>query len=232
MLIVAAAALAGQRVARVRWSTTRSWIRAGAPFLVAAGAIVAYTRGDRIVVAIIDGPQAAGDYSAAYNLIMIVAVAGAAVASAVLPRLLRESRHGLEQVWVRRAMLIVVALAPCVVVLWALAPWLISILYGPEYQSAGAVLRGLSPLALLYVLNPFLTSNLIAMRRQRRVAAIAVTNLCVAAIAYPLLVSRSGPVGAAWASVLIELVGMLLTGSTLRYAKPRVIARESDSAGQ
>ncbi len=199
------------------------WLHEGRPFVVTASAVALYSRGDRIVVAVVVGSAAAGEYTAAYSLIMLVAIAGAAVHSAVLPRLLHESRHGSTTRWRRRAILIIGASFPAAAVVGLVAPVLIRVLYGNKYSGAAPVLEVLSPLVVLYLLNPFLSSCLIAAGRQTSLARIAVGNLLVSIVAYPVLTLAMGEVGTALASVLVELLGLSVTLRLLRGEERRLV---------
>lgn len=192
------------------------WLKAAVPFGVTASAVAFYSRTDRVVVAALVGTSAAGDYVAAYNVVMVASIAGAALHAAVLPRLLSESRSGLEARWGRRALGILALTLPLAIVLWAFSPVIVSALYGPTYESSATVLRILSPLVVLYVLNPFLASLLIAAGQQRTLAAVAVTTAGVAFAAYPLLTIWFGAFGAAFASVVAELISTGLVARSLR----------------
>lgn len=216
------ASLFALRVDSIRVPSRRkavSWILRGVPFILTAGAIALYTRGDRIVVGLIAGAAAAGTYTAAYSMIMIVLIAGAALQSALLPRLLRERQQQMGG-WIFRAVIIAASSLPVAIVLWLLAPWIVGVLYGDSYESAGNILRILCPLVVLYLVNPFLTSCLIARQEQATVAKVALTNLGISIIAYTVLTNLYGAHGAAVASVSIELIGTALTAFYLfRHSK-------------
>lgn len=188
----------------------RARLRAGLPFLITAGAVVLYSRGDRVVVALFTGASAAGAYTAAYNLVMTVAIAGAALHAAILPRLLREHRLGATASWPRRALKLALVAAPVSIALWFISPLVVEAAYGKGYAPAGEVLRILSPLVVLYLLNPFLSSCILAAGRQKTLAAVAVANLLLACTIYPLLTMSAGARGIAAASVIVEFLGTML----------------------
>jgi O-antigen/teichoic acid export membrane protein len=206
----ATAAARGRPWRRPDRSTAWGWLRRGRPFFVIAAAVALYSRGDRVVVAAVEGSAAAGGYAAAYNVVMVVAIAGASLHAAVLPRLIHESRTADTSLWIRRVRKLAAISVPLALALALSAPWVIDRLYGETYESAGSVLRVLSPLVVLYLLNPFLTATLVAQDRQRVVAKIALSNLAVAVVGYPALTSAWGVRGTAMASVTVETVGLLL----------------------
>lgn len=209
-VVIGAIALRGQRPRWENFATWLRWVRKGRPFLITAGAVAAYSRGDRILIAVIVSPAAAGEYAAAYSLIMIFAIAGMAMHSALLPRLLRESSRRAEPRWRRRVLLLGAMTLPVVISVWVAAPGLINVLYGSKYSQGGVVLRALSPLVALYMVNPFLSSCLIATGRQASVALVATANLLMASVSFPLLTVLLGNVGTAIGSVLVELGGTTL----------------------
>lgn len=197
-------------------AATRSWLRRGLPFGLTAAAVAIYSRADRIVVAIVEGSAAAGGYVAAYNIIMVSAIAGAALHAVVLPRLLDEHRQGSAPKWRTRAAVIACITTPLAILLFAFSSRIVVTLYGPSYSSSASILRVLSPLAVLYVVNPFLASSLVAAGRQGALAGIALLNALVAAVSYPLLTLRFSAVGTAAASVGAELLSIVLVVAVLR----------------
>lgn len=197
-------------------AATRSWLRRGLPFGLAAGAVAIYSRADRIVVAAIEGSAAAGGYVAAYNVVMVAAIAGAALHATALPRLIDENRQGTAPKWRTRAAVIACITTPLAMLLFVFSSRIVVTLYGPSYSSSASILRVLSPLAVLYILNPFLASSLVAAGRQRALATIAVLNALVAAATYPLLTLRFGAVGTAAGSVAAELLSTTLVITALR----------------
>jgi O-antigen/teichoic acid export membrane protein len=191
------------------------WLRRGRPFFVTALAVAVYSRGDRIVVAIIDGTSAAGVYAAAYSLVMLAAIGGAAMHAAVLPRLLRENRSGNGSRWKFRAALVGASALPVAVLIGTLSPEIMELVYGESF-GGGSVLRALSPLVVLYLVNPFLASCLIALGEQRALARVAISNCALALIVYPIFTLGIGAVGTALASVAVEALGTCLILSRLR----------------
>lgn len=190
------------------------WVPSGRPFLVTSAAVVLYSRGDRLLVGALLGAAAAGAYSAAYSVVMIAALAGGAAHSAVLPRLLGPETISVP-VLLRRCGVLALALLVPAAALAASAPTIVSVLYGGDFAAATDILRLLTPLVVLYVTNPLLSSLLIAQGRQHDLAAVAVLNLLLAAVAYPLAIRGWGVSGAAGASVLVEAFGSVAMISRL-----------------
>jgi O-antigen/teichoic acid export membrane protein len=181
------------------------------------------------VVAAIRGSATAGDYVAAYNVVMLAAIAGAALHAAVLPRLLDEYRQGEAPRWPGRAAIVSALALPFMVLLGLFSSSIMTTLYGQTYSSAGSILRVLSPLAVLYIVNPFLASSLIAAGHQRALSQIAVLNAVVAVVSYPLATSSFGARGAAAASVGAEILSTVLVVRALR--RPAAAPDAADAFG-
>lgn len=227
LVALSVASLLAVRRYQWRWPDRRiafEWLRRGRPFFVTAIAVAAYSRGDRIVVAVIDGTTAAGVYAAAYSLVMITAIGGAGLHAAVLPRLIRENRAGVGLRWQRRAAFLSAAAVPAAILLAFQASWIMETIYGEDF-GGGNVLRALSPLVVLYLLNPFLSSCLIAAGEQKSLAKVAIANCLLALIAYPILTLQLGVVGTALASLAVEVLGTCLVVIRLhRVSGERAVA--------
>lgn len=184
----------------------------GRYFLASALCVALYSRGDRIVVAVIVGRLAAGLYGAAYTLIFAASLLSLAVQSVILPRLVARWRDRSE--WrpyvlrLIRGLWLVGIAGGAVLVL--ISERLTLGLYGASFAPAASVVRILSPLVPLYFVNAGLGTCLIACGRQRRLARIAAVNLGVALVLYPTLTLAFGVRGAAAASVAVEAGGNLM----------------------
>ena len=202
--------------------SVRTWAHRGRPFVVTAGAVALYSRGDRVVLAFIAGPAAAGPYAAVYGLVMLAAIAGSALHSALLPSMLRDFREpGAGAIWATRVAGLGAAMLPVALLVYVAAPIAVPALFGNDYHAGVRVLRWLTPLVVLYVTNPVLSSCLIASDRQAVLAKVAIANLITASVLYPVLVATYGAVGAAAASVAVESVGTgLCLWTVLHIASP------------
>lgn len=203
-----------------------SWLRAAAPLLGAAVAVAIYTRSDRLFLAAARGPAAAGIYTAAYNIVMLAAVAGVAFQAGLLPRLLHEHGGEAHTIWRIRALSIAAVGTALAALVWALAPVLVRVLYGDRYALSSDALRWLSPLVALYLLNPFLSAVLLARRKSHAIATISMVALVACLPAYPLLIEHFGVAGAAIVSVLIEFAGTVQAVIWLRASDVRTSLRE------
>lgn len=200
---------------QVRDLKASDWLRDGRPFLITAAAVALYSRGDRVVVGALAGASAAGKYSAAYGIVMIAALGGSALQSAVYPRLLREGKAAVLRRCRRRSVAVVILTAPAAGVIAIVSQPLMTALYGEKYSSGANLLRALAPLIVLYVLNPLLSAQLTAIGRQGAVARAAIVNLALACVLYPLLTWQIGGVGTAIASWVIEITGTCILISVL-----------------
>ncbi len=97
------------------------------------------------------------------------------------------------------------------VVIGVAAPWLVGLLFGPQYGAAVAVMRTLAPIVPLIVLNAALISQWLVPHGLDRplnlvILSAAVLNLALALTFAP----RFGALGMAWVTVLVE--GYILVG--------------------
>jgi O-antigen/teichoic acid export membrane protein len=197
---------------------TRGLAREGRYFLASALCVALYSRGDRVVVAVIAGRLDAGLYGVAYSLVFAASLLSLALQSVTLPRLVERWRDRIEwrsytlrfigRLW------LVGLLGGTVLVL--ISDRLILLLYGSSFSAAAGLVRILSPLVPLYFVNEGLGTCLIACGRQRTLARICAMNLGVGVLLYPVLTLAFGAAGAAAASVAVEAGGDLMLLWSLR----------------
>lgn len=206
----------------VRWHL---WLTAGRPFWITASSVALYSRGDRVLLAFIAGTTVAGPYAAAYSLVMLSSILGTSLHAILLPKQIQDFETGAPDRWLPLAMRLFVALLPIAAATALLGPIVVRMLFGTQFERAGALIQVLSPLAIFYVLNPVLASSLIAGDRQKTLARVAVMNLAEAAIGYPIAIVLWGDMGAATVSVAIEALGCIQTFNAVRaLARERIVA--------
>lgn len=204
----------------------------GLPFLLTGVAVALYTRGDRLVLAIIGDITTTGLYSAAYTIALGASLLGTAVQVVALPHALREHAvRGTTWTAVRRRILLAWGASVLVVGLTVLyAETIVQLLFGAAFVGAAPLLIALSPSIPMYVMNPYLSTLLVAARREGVVTRIAFTNLALASVLFPSAVLAGGALYLAMASVAVELSGhvqmlvsvkRLLTGSGASDNRPR-----------
>lgn len=169
-------------------------------FLGIALLAVLSQRLDLILLAKLDGLEAAGVYAAAARLYEAALMLPTIAALVMLPAL---SRLYVSDGAQFRAMLgqalrwsLAGGLAVALVVA-ALAPWLIGLLYAPHLHEAATLLRCLIFGAVLMTLDQTLSSTMIAAREQRQDLRALGLGMTVLVLGLVALVPIYGPLGAA-----------------------------------
>jgi len=209
--------LAARRLRRVTRPSDAEGLRdslaLGLPFLLTGLAVALYSRGDRLVLALLGDTTATGLYSAAYTVALAASLLGNAIQVMALPRALREHAvSGATWIAVRRRLLIAwgPSIAVVAVTVWYAEP-IVRLLYGTAFAASAPLLIALSPLIPLYVMNPYLGTLLVAAGRETVVTRIAFANLALASILFPVAVLTGGALYLAVASVIVEASGHGLT---------------------
>ena len=109
----------------------------------------------------------------------------------------------------------------------AAGPWLLDLLYGSQYAGAAAPFQILAVAVLFTFVNYALTHFVIAHDLHRRYLAYTATVFVLNLVLCLVLVSRFGPVGAAWSVVLSEALLLILCWRAL----PRVPRRGAALVG-
>jgi O-antigen/teichoic acid export membrane protein len=200
-------------------------LRGAAPIGLIALATVAYYRSGTIALAVLAGAHETGVFTLAASLAFGLLMIPNAITTALLPRLAVEPvLEGLVE-RARRALGwtfgITVAVAAAAAVLGQL---LVPLLVGAEYSDARY------PFALLCAGIPIIAASgvigtaLLAIGRLRPLAAQVSCTLIVNLVALILLVPRLESMGAALATVICELVGLLLLAVAARRVLPGLLS--------
>ena len=170
------------------------WERTALPFLKASG--------DYIDV---------GLYIAAFSLTAMVQRVPGALAQVMVPAVAElEGAGGKQEViarlWRRSALLLTALIIPMVLVLFALAPWVVDLLYGSEFERSTGVLRVLLLPLLVSGAAAASAKTLVGVGQQHRLLVIAANAAAAKMLLFMVLIPRWGILGAAWA-VAISFTG-------------------------
>lgn len=230
LLFVAAAYLSCGLSAIVAWRTLRGPFEldptlAGEMFAFSRWLVLATIFGaatmslDLLVLSQVRGPQETGIYAAARTLALPFAVATAAIAAVLLPRLSRIAAHApiAPHIWRygRPIALIATAVALLLVVL---APELVRLAYGDPFQSAASVFQVLVAVHWLEIISMPIVTALMVSDRPDIIAKTNLVMLCFSASALAVLVPRFGGLGAAAALLLARALAQILYVLVLRGA--------------
>jgi O-antigen/teichoic acid export membrane protein len=186
------------------WRVGKALLKESWPLLLSGAMVVFYMRMDIVMVKLLSGEREAGMYAAAVRLSEMGYFLPAALASSVLPSLLRSREQGAEvyQGAVQRYFDLSAALGYCIAVpIAVLGPWMASFFYGEEYAGAGTVLQW-HALAAVFVFSGVARSQYLTNEGRQRFSLM--TTLLGAVVNFGLnwlLIPGHGAMGAAWATV-------------------------------
>lgn len=201
--------------------SARAALRRTAPIGLIALATVAYYRSGTVVLALCGDARETAIFSVAASLAFGLLLIPNAITTALLPRLALEESLGSLVECTRRTLVWTLAIALGVAaVAAALAPVALPVLIGSEYASASY------PFALLCVGIPIIATSgvigtaVLALGRLRLLGAQVAATLVLNLGALAVLAPRLGSIGAALATVICELGGLVLLLLVARRVLP------------
>lgn len=149
------------------------------------------------------GTAAVGLYNAVFRLVDALRLLPAAVLAVALPVLFRSTSR---RPFASLSAALTVGAVFISAVFWVGADWFIALLYGAPYAAAVPAFRVLLLAFPLMALNNALTHQLIAWRGHQAYAALCAASLLVNLGLNARAIPSSGIVGAAWTTVVTEMV--------------------------
>lgn len=193
-------------------------LRGAWPFASLAILVVVYFRVDAVMLYAMRGPEAAGQYAAAYRLMEAALLIPLALAGAALPALARSltERVGEVLAFSTRALhLLAIISIPGAVLSFILAPRIFPLLYGSGFEEAAKIFRILA-FTLVAVFASAVTSSLITASRPIVNTYIAALMVAMNVGMNFVLIPQWGGSGAAVATVLTEATGLILGAVYIR----------------
>jgi PST family polysaccharide transporter len=202
--------LAGRRsglrmpVSAAQFATMRALITEAWPLMFASLAIVVYMKIDEVMLRQLAGPTAVGIYAAAVKLSELWYFLPIALASSVLPALLRARQQDPAGYAVRQQQYYDLSAAVAYglsVPITLLAPWIVSLAYGPQFADAGPILV-VHIWASIFVFLGVARGQWLVNEGLQKFYLAATCAGAVANVALNLVfIPRWGGLGAAWATV-------------------------------
>jgi PST family polysaccharide transporter len=211
---------------RIDGVTARALLSEAWPLMFASLAIMVYMRIDAVMLRQMLGPAAVGVYSAAVRISEIWYFVPVALASSLLPTLLNGKaggeavyRRGLQQYFDLNA---AVAYALAVPIAF-ISPWVIHVAYGSAYAGAAGVLA-VHIWSSMFVFLGVARGQWLVNEKMVRFYLVTTIIGAIANVTLNLvLIPRSGPLGAAWATVVSYALSVWL--SSLIYPPARAIGK-------
>lgn len=193
-------------------------LRFGVPLVPGSVSFWVIASSDRIIVGVLAGPTELGYYAVSTSVVAVFAVLLVAIGQAWLPRIVQlyeEDPHQSEIVAGQVFTRLVLLLAAMAAAISLAAPWIVTIVSGPDYAPAARSLPLLALGATLFGTTVLTANGLELAKRTKELAGIAVIAAGVNVACAIALVPRWGSVGAAVASVIgyAALTGCFLVRS-------------------
>lgn len=216
-VVLLAIALAARKLARPRFTGARQLYRgllkAARPFAVASVFIFIYDGTAVIFLSLMKGDEATGLYAGAWNFVRFFGILPAGLVGAALPamsQLWKTSPSEWHVVYRRTLKYLLIMGLPIAIGLSLVSRDLVVLVLGDAYAGAAPVLSLGAWLILVEFLNHGFTNALISTDREATFLRIIGLALAFNLLANLFLVGRWGAIGAAGASLLTEILILIV----------------------
>lgn len=206
----------------LRWTVSPSrWlplIREGMPFYMSALLTMFYAKINVFILSKFVEDREMGLYLAALNLVENLYFIPTAFITSVFPAFSRmhgTSVDALKDAYSRMTKYLIIATAAVAAGTIVVSDKVVLLIYGNEFGQTVPALNVLIFLWVLAFFSNFQSSLLFSMQKERIQVRIMVAAVCVNAVLNWFFIREHGHMGAAFASVLTELVVVMLTSSVL-----------------
>lgn len=190
--------------------------RALLPFAAIYTLGILYFRQDVLVVGALRSASETGFYGVATTLYALALLAPNSIMAAVYPRLCAafgEARSAYHEATLLTSKLLTVEGVVFALALIALAPWLVRLLYGPEFLAAVPALSLLAAILPLHGVNAALGQAMQAAHLQNEMVAVAVAAVVVNLALNLVWVPEMGILGAASAMLVTSALSAVALGA-------------------
>lgn len=187
----------------------REVVRQAQPFFLGEAAVSVYMRADLLIVSAFLGAVGSGVYGPALNLANMSFLAPNALYLLVVPQLSHRHRSALpayRRLGGRQLAAQVLTGAVMSILMWLLAPLLVTFILGPTYAASVSVLRVLSIILFVKAVSFGLAALLTSSGNQKQRTAVQVVAAALNLAANLAVVPRWGVMGAATVYVISELL--------------------------
>lgn len=204
-----------RRLARLHgwWDVAgaRALARELAPVAQALLLAFATSRLAPVTVALLAGDVAAGYFGAAFRAYDVLSIVPVTLVGAVYPELARTpSAHPRVRALTTQTVEALLLVAwPVALGLAVGAPWLVRVIYGPDYQSAGPILALVGAAVACSMVQHFCGAVFLALDQPGQLRAVALLAFATSVLVTPVLVLKGGAVGAAVAVLVVEGVSLV-----------------------
>jgi O-antigen/teichoic acid export membrane protein len=212
------------------WTSLANTVREAFPYALSELLLRLSTRMDVIILGLFLGAASAGIYNVSYRVIFLLLFIPQFAAVALFPvasRLYTHSMSELKALYDKSLRLIVLIGLPVASGVWLVAPELIDLVFGGKFAESVLILRLLCGVLFLNFLSRIMGVFLMACDRQVQRTKSQATAAWVNVLGNLLLIPALGVKGAAVATLISEVVRVVLFGSRLKEVLgwPRVTSR-------
>ena len=199
----------GAFVPTFHFQVWREFLARSAPIALGMIFSVLYFRLDIVMLQLMTGERVVGFYSAAYKLFEVVVILPHSCMLVLFPTMVEEyhaNRSKFKASYARSLWVYGIGGGGIALLLWGFSHEIIHMIYGDKFNPSGEVLGVLAIAVFLFFINFLLSNVLITSGRERvntwNLLAATVLNIALNMIWIP----QYGMMGAAWATVLCEVV--------------------------
>lgn len=205
-------------------------LREAIPYALSSLLYQLYSRIDVVLLGFILGSVAAGVYNVAYRVVFLLLFVPHFAAVAVFPqasRMFLHSREELNTLCAKSLNMAILIGLPSAAGLWLIAPYLIVLLFGPEFRESILILRYLAWLLFFAFLSRITVTFLVSCDRQTQVTQSQFLAAMVNVAGNLLLIPSIGIKGAAISTLASEflLIILLLVRLRTELGWPRIGSR-------
>ena len=197
---------------RYDWQAWKSILAESWPLAVSTPFLAAYSRVDSVLLLNLKGAESAGYYSAAYGFFIAFSGLASGVQAAMFPALAKsyvESPHIAYRLF-KRGLRWMFGFAICGIIgTILLGRFALIMVYGEAFSVAEETLTVLMLASIFMVLNNTYGMTLNAMGQQKTAMVITIGGLVTNVIANLLLIPSYGFLGAAFATIVTEVVVLI-----------------------
>jgi len=167
------------------------------------------------VLSFLSGQEVTGLFSAPARLMDGMKLAHFSVSNGIMPSMAKPSTQEIKSTLQTSLLLLLAWSIIAGIVIFIFADLLINLIYGLTYSESIPALRIIGFVLIPYTFSVYFSLQLIMAGKENRVLRIAFLSLLIAVILYVYLISNFGLIGAAWGTLINEIIfaSMLLIGS-------------------
>lgn len=174
---------------------------------------VFYLRISLVLVGSLLDDYSAGIYGTASKFIEAGILLPQSIAIAFFPsfsKIYSENKQRLKRIYFKTLPLLALIGLVTAAAMWLIGPYLIPLVFGPEYQPAVPVFQLMGVLMFFFFINSLAGNIIQNSPKVKNFLPFRLINFLVALIAGLILIPKHGVIGGVWAMIIGEIYGMLI----------------------